>query len=145
MATHVPPKPKSMTLVFAPKVQKQTRVLSIAQRQLSTRQLRRLLVVPIGGTILMTSPRRLRACRLRNKELRSQIPLIPLRAPRASYCTTGSVVWTSIRAEPDPRPRHPVPLAPEARLHVMLERRQRPSSVKRVVFIPVEAWQTNTS
>jgi len=27
----------------------------------------------------------------------------------------------------------------------MLERRQRPRSVKRVVFIPVEAWQTNTS
>jgi hypothetical protein len=27
----------------------------------------------------------------------------------------------------------------------MLERRQRPSSVKRVIFIPVEAWQTNTS
>jgi hypothetical protein len=45
------------------------------------------------------------------------------------------------RATPDPRPRPPL----RARLHAIAERRQRPSSVKRVVFIPVEAWQTNTN
>jgi hypothetical protein len=43
------------------------------------------------------------------------------------------------RAAPDLRPRHPVPIAPEARLHAIAERRQRTSSVKMVVFILVEA------
>jgi hypothetical protein len=137
MTTRVPPEPKSMTLVFAPKVQQhQARVFSIAQRQPSTRQLRPLLAVPMGGTILMTSPSRLRACGLRNKELRRQTLclLIPLlRASRASHYTTASVRI--------PRPRAPL----RARLHAIAERRQRPSSVKRVVFIPVEAWLTMRS
>jgi hypothetical protein len=137
MATRVPPKPKSVTMLFAPKVQQhQARAFSMVQKQPSTRQLRPLLAVPIGGTILMTSPRRLRACGLRNKELRRQtiLILIPLlRASRASHCTTAPVRI--------PRPRPPL----RARLHAIAERRQRPSSVKRVVFIPVEAWQTNTS
>jgi hypothetical protein len=62
MTTQLPPKPKSMT-VAVPKVQSQTRVFLIAQRMPSVRQFQ-LLPVPIGGTILMTSPRRLRACGL---------------------------------------------------------------------------------
>lgn len=105
----MPPKPKSMTLVFAPKVQQhQALDFSIAQRQPSTRELRPLLAVPTGGTILMTSPRRLRACRLRDQELRRQTLyiLIPLlRASRVSHCTTASV--QKDRATPDPRPRPP--------------------------------------
>jgi hypothetical protein len=140
MATRVPPEPQSMTLVFAPKVQQhQARVFSIAQRQPSTRPLRPLLAVPMGGTILMTTPRRLRARSLPNKELRRQTPyiLIPLRASRASHCTTASV--QKDRAAPDLKPRHPVPLAPEARPHAIAECRQRTSSVKMVVFILVEA------
>lgn len=131
-----------MTLVFVPKGQKPTQVFSIAQRQSSTRQLRPLLAVPISGTILMAPPRRLRARSLPNKELRRQIPLIPLRASRASHCTTASVVWTSIRAALGPRPRYPAPLAleaREARLHAMLERHQRTSSVEEVIFMLVEA------
>ena len=136
----MPPKPKPMTLVFAPKVQ-QHRALdfSIAQRQPLTRQLRPLLAVPIGVTILITPPRRLRARSLQNKELRRQTPyiLIPLfRASRASHYTTSSA--QKDRAMPDPRPRPPL----RARLHAIAEHRQRTSSVKRVVFIPVE---TNTS
>jgi hypothetical protein len=138
MTIRVPPKPKSMLLVV-PKVQRLMRVFSIAQRMPSTRQLR-LLPAPMGGTILMTSPRRLRACSLPIKELRCQIPYIPpLRASRASHCTAASVLCTSIRAAPDLRPHHPVTLVPEARLHAALERHQRTSSVKRVIFIPVEA------
>ncbi len=133
-----------MTLVFAPKVQQhQAWVFSIAQRQPSTRQLRPLLAVPMGGTILMTSPSRLRACHLRNKEFRRRTPynLIPLlRVIRASHCTTASASAQKDRAVPDPRPRPPL----RARLHAIAERRQRTSSAKRVVFILVEAWQTNT-
>lgn len=138
----MPPQPKPITLVFVPKVQSQTQVFSIAQRISSTRQLRPLLAVPMGGTILITSPRRLRACSLRNRELRRQTPyiLIPLlRASRASHCTTASV--QKDRTAPDPRPRPPL----RARPHAIAERRQKPSSIKWVVFIPVEAWQTNTS
>lgn len=54
MTIQVPPKSKSITLVFVSKVQSQTQIFSIVQRILSTRQLRPLLLVPIGGTILMT-------------------------------------------------------------------------------------------
>lgn len=132
-----------MTLVLVPKVQQhQALDFSIAQRQLSTRQLRPLLAVSIDGTILMTSSSRLRAHNLRNKELRCQTLclLIPLlRAFQASYYTIASV--QKDRAAPDLRPR---PLL-RARLYIMLEHRQRPSLVKKVVFISVEAWQTNTS
>jgi hypothetical protein len=42
------------------------------------------------------------------------------------------------RAAPDLKPRYPVPLAPEARPYTIIERRQRTSSVKIVVFILVE-------
>jgi hypothetical protein len=125
-----------MTLVFALKMQRhQALDFSIAQRQPSNRQLRPLLAVPMGGTILMTSPSRLRTRSSQNKELRRQtLCLIPLlRASRASHYTTALVRI--------PRPRAPL----RAHLHTMLEHRQRPSSVKRVVFIPVKAWQTNTS
>ena len=88
----------------------------------------------------MTTPRRLRARSLPNNRLRCQTPyvFIPLlRASQASHCTAASV--QKDRAAPDLRPRHPVPLAPEARLHAALERRQRTSSVKMVVFILIEA------
>jgi hypothetical protein len=77
----MPPKPKSTTAVFVPKVQSQMRVFSIAQRLLSTLELRPLLPVPEGATIssLITSPRRLRTCGLPNKKLRRPIPhaLVP--------------------------------------------------------------------
>jgi hypothetical protein len=140
----VPPKPKSITVVFVPKVRDQMRVFLRAQRLPSIRQLRRLLPVPMNGTILsvMTSSRRLRACGLPNKELRRQIPyalVVPLRASRASHCTTVLEQRASIRAAPDPRPRHPIPLALEARLDAGLERCQKTSSVRRIVFISVEA------
>jgi hypothetical protein len=46
---------------------------------------------------------------------------------------------------PDPRPRYPILLVPKARLNAIIERRQRTSSVKKVVFILVEAWHMNMS
>ncbi|KAI9768925.1 MAG: hypothetical protein M1840_004521 [Geoglossum simile] len=48
----------------------------------------------------------------------------------------------SIRIAPDPRPRHPILLALEARLHAAPERQQRPGSVKRTAFRP--ALNTDT-
>lgn len=130
MTTRVPPKPKSMTLIFVLKVQGEARVFLIAQIMPSTRQLRPLLPVPMGGTILVTPLRRLYACGLPNKELRRRIPYTP--SLRASHCTTVSVLWlwTFIRGAPDPRPRHLVPLAPKPRLYAALECHQRASSVE---------------
>jgi hypothetical protein len=67
MTTRAPLMPKLVTMVFAPKVQHQARDFLIAQREPSTRQPPSLLAVPIGGTILITSTRRLRACRLQTR------------------------------------------------------------------------------
>ena len=76
----------------------------------------------MGGTILVTSPSRLRAYSLRNKELRRQTLCLLILLLRASRVTA------SVRI---PRPRAPL----RARLYTIAERRQRPSSVKRVVFM----------
>ena len=124
------------------------RVSSIAQRLPSTRPLRPLLLVLMDGTILMASARRLSACGLPNKKLRRPVPcalIIPLRASQTSHCTTESAQKASICVAPDPRPWHPIPLALGASLHAALERQQRTSSVKRMAFMLVEAWHTNTS
>ncbi|PQE12132.1 f-box domain protein [Rutstroemia sp. NJR-2017a BVV2] len=80
---------------------------------------------------MISPPRQLRARSLRNMELRRKFPhiLIPLlRAPQPSHYTTASA--KKDRAAPGPSPQFTL---------------QRPSSVKRVIFIPVEAWQTNSS
>lgn len=119
--------------------EEQMRVFSIAQRMPPTRQLQPLLP-PMCGTILMTSPRRHSTCGLPKKELGRQIlHMPPFRASRGSHCTTASGLWTSIRAAPDLRPQHPVPLVLKTRLHAAPQRHQRTNSVMRVVFVPVEA------